>query len=176
MLFRLAQFEMNFVWFFSPICAYSHRKMHIVLKRKHIYCIHCYIYNWHIVSKTLLMIQFGSEIQNKNKRIPLICHKCVFLSLACPLASPLGLCPPPIINLKQDVSRQLSSQSLLSLLRYRSVLCYRLSWLLSPLLMFFCLGERKKLPQPEFTRGQFSNDLQSPHNENRNCQAVPFIH
>lgn len=94
------------------------------------------------------------------------------ITLSCPLASAAGSCRPPVINLRQDVSRQLSSQSLLSLSRYRSVLCYRLSWLLPPRYWCFRLGEKeRKLPRPEFTEGSFSNDLQSPRDENRSCQV-----
>lgn len=112
------------------------------------------------------------DVGEETMTIPLIP---ITLSLS-PLASPASLCPPPAINLTRDVSRQLSSQSLLSLLRYRSVLCYRLSWLLSPRYWCFCLGERKKVPRPWIYRGgSFSNDLQSPRNENGSCQAVAFI-
>lgn len=98
------------------------------------------------------------------------------ITLSCPLASPVGSCPSPIINLKQDVSRQLSSQSLLSLLRYRSVLCYRLSWLLSPAIDVFASGKERNCLGLNLPWGSFSNDLQSPHNENRSCQVVAFIH
>lgn len=77
--------------------------------------------------------------------IPLKPHRTLFLSLSCPLASPVDLCPSLIINLKQDVSRQLSSQSLLSLFCYRSVLCYRLSWLLSAIDVFASGKERNCL-------------------------------
>lgn len=83
----------------------------------------------------------------KRMRIPLFAHNSL-----CPLASPVGLCPP-IINLRRDVSRQLSSQSLPSLFRYRSVLRYTLSWLFSPHYWCFCLRERQNLPQPDFSTG-----------------------
>lgn len=123
-----------------------HGKLHTVAMKN--------LFMFSSVFKINIFLDIGEDSLwpwNAKKWIPLIPHH----SLSCPLASPVGSCPPPVINLKQDVSRQLSSQSLLSLLRYRSVLCYRLSWLLSPLLMFLPRGKKETASCLNLQRARF---------------------
>lgn len=134
MVFRLTQFETELSFFLLVFIL--HRKLHTSPKEKPIKVIYWYL---------KLIYSLLRHLRNATKWeffwFPISLS--LLLSLSCPLAFPVGSCPPPVINLKQDVSRQLSSQSLLSLLRYRSVLCYRLSWLLSLLLMFLPRGEKE---------------------------------